>query len=188
MSDFDLEFFQDQQVQSGLRMDAHLVNTMKQLSKVFDCTIGELIQYILEKALDGELPFSSDELELARNAYKKNIPSQNFDTIVVTAHAQNFQTMFLNNKIWDRVRIAQFRLSNLKYLAVYNVSPSSSIRWYDEIDQSNPFTLHHGKYIINLKGSPKQLPHPVPMATSPLRNIKYTTLAQLSRAQNINQI
>jgi hypothetical protein len=69
------------------------------------------------------------------------------DTIVCPAREEGFKSAFLDEKAWWAVRISPNAISKLKYIAIYEVAPVSSIRWAGKIQSIKPYE-DTGKYKI----------------------------------------
>jgi len=69
------------------------------------------------------------------------------DTIVCPSKADGHRVAFLDQKTWYAVRISPSIKDKLKYLAMYEVSPISAIKWIGKIQKIEPFK-DTGKYKI----------------------------------------
>jgi len=61
-----------ERVQTGLRMEKHLLKVLKGLAELKDMTLGDLLEVIVLHAFEGKAPFSPDtlkEIEKLRSIY-----------------------------------------------------------------------------------------------------------------------
>jgi hypothetical protein len=88
-----------------------------------------------------------EEVQDSKSPQIKNI--SDLDTIVCPARAEGFKKVFLGEKAWWAVRISASMIPQLKYIAMYEVSPVSAIRWTGKIQSIKPYE-DTGKYKIYL--------------------------------------
>lgn len=120
-----------------------------------------------------------------------NITSSEYNLVTFPAHSSNFKTVFLGQKKWYEVRIAEDRIPNLKYIALYVGSPISGITHYGKIDKIIDSGNNNNKKIIFLDGDPISIGHTVVLgntnATS-MRPPRYTTLEKLLDAKYVKDL
>ena len=61
-----------ERIQTGVRMEKHLLKVLKALAELKDMTLGDLLEGIVLHAFEGEAPFSAQtlkEIEQFRNIY-----------------------------------------------------------------------------------------------------------------------
>lgn len=109
------------------------------------------------------------------------------DTIVCPARAENFKAAFLDQKAWWAVRISTNIIDNLKYIAIYETTPVSAIRWAGNI-QSIKLFEDTGKYKIYCSEIFKI--GPIKLDTQkyvPIRS-RYTNFNLVQKAKSISEI
>jgi hypothetical protein len=149
----------------------------------------ELLQIQKYKAKDGTLLYTYEELlgEVveAKSPWIKDI--DDIDTMVAPAKEEGFKRVFLGQKEWYAVRIASSVIPRLKYLAMYEVSPVSAIRWVGKIESIQPYE-DTGKYRIYLseinKIEPIKLGNPKYTPYGP----RYTTYELLQKAKDLGDL
>jgi hypothetical protein len=149
----------------------------------------ELLQIQKYKAKDGTLLYTYEELlgEIveAKSPWIKDI--DDIDTMVAPAKEEGFKRVFLGQKEWYAVRIASSVIPRLKYLAMYEVSPVSAIRWVGKIESIQPYE-DTGKYRIYLfeinKIKPIKLGNPKYTPYGP----RYTTYELLQKAKDLGDL
>lgn len=110
------------------------------------------------------------------------------DTLIVAAHVDGFESVFLQDHEWYEVRVAAWRLKNLKYLGVYVGAPVSQITHYAKI--SNFEILPNKKLKFKLE-KPIKLDHPITLSSSDvigLRQTVYTTLEHLKKSKYLYEL
>lgn len=81
---------------------------------------------------------------------KKNIHENlegEIDTIVCPAQEEGFRATFLGKKQWYQIRIAPSKISQIKYLAIYEVAPVSAIQWVGKVSKIEQYQGGQ-KYIV----------------------------------------
>jgi len=109
------------------------------------------------------------------------------DTIVVPAHEEGFQKVFIEQNAWWAVRISGGMLEKVKYIAAYRTAPISAITHFAEIDGIEPYG-EEGKYKLIFSGQAKELDQPIPFSDSPkglMQGIKYTNFEKLKTAKKV---
>ncbi len=110
------------------------------------------------------------------------------DTIIVPAKEDGFNKVFLGENAWYAIRISQVMLKKLKWIAVYQTAPVSSITHIAEIESIVDYGEYVGKYKINFRDPATQLAKPIPFGEAPLGSIqgpRYTTKTQLDSARTL---
>lgn len=112
------------------------------------------------------------------------------DTIVCPAREDGFNEAFLADRKWWAIRINSTMIPQLKYIAMYRVSPISAITHYGKITSIKPYR-DSGKYIVELDGNPKKIR---PIKLEPRAKIKapqaprYTKFSLLRKAKTLGDI
>jgi len=123
----------------------------------------------------------------------KNIDE--IDTIVCSAKSDNLKKVFLAKKKWYPVRINSKMIHRLKYLAMYETSPISAIRYIGTIKKIEPFENSNDdskkKYQILLKGKPQEIP-PIKMTKESITRTpqapRYTTKKLINNGKTLLDI
>jgi hypothetical protein len=108
------------------------------------------------------------------------------DTLVVPAHAEGFETVFLGQRCWHAVRIAEAMRAQIRYLAVYRTQPVCAVTHYAKVKRIVPHG-QGGKFRLEFDGDPVAL-RPIPFADAPagtLQGPRYTTLSRLCEATRL---
>lgn len=119
--------------------------------------------------------------------------SSEYNLVTFPAHSINFEVIFLGQRKWYEVRIADERISSnkLKYVALYVGSPISGLTHYGKIDKIIDSGNNNNKKIILLDGDPIAIGHTVALgdtnATS-MRPPRYTTLEKLLAAKYVKDL
>lgn len=110
------------------------------------------------------------------------------DTLIVPGYEDGFQQAFLGERAWWAVRIAQWRLPTIKWLAVYRTAPHSRVTHVGRVGRIEPYG-DTGKYKLFLDGEPEQV-GPILLApgTMGLMGTKYTTIQKLRAAKTTADI
>jgi hypothetical protein len=90
-----------------------------------------------------------------------------YDTIVGPCKEDGRIEAFVKKNAWWAVRIAQSNIKKLKYVALYEAAPVSSIRYYAKITKIEPFEDKPGKYIIHHDGDIHELEDHVVLGEHP---------------------
>lgn len=98
-----------------------------------------------------------DSTEVKKSVKKEKSLTRLFDTIVCPATGDGLEEAFEKKNSWWAVRIGQSNISKLKYVALYEGAPVSSIRYYAKIVKIEPFPEKPGKYIIHHDGEIHEL-------------------------------
>jgi hypothetical protein len=109
------------------------------------------------------------------------------DTIVVPAHEEGFQKVFIEQNAWWAVRISGGMLEKIKYIAAYQTAPISAITYFAEIDRIESYG-EEGKYKLIFSGPAKKLDQPIPFSDSPqglMQGPKYTNFEKLKTAKKV---
>lgn len=111
------------------------------------------------------------------------------DTVIYPSTNDNFVKFFIGLSEWHYVRMADFRISEVKYLALYRGTPVSAITHYAEIVKVGEKNSS-GKRRIELK-EPIELPSPIKLGDIHVNNVRkhfYTTLDKLQQATTVEEL
>jgi hypothetical protein len=106
------------------------------------------------------------------------------DTIVVPAHEDGFNEVFLAQNCWHAIRISGGMLDKIRYIAAYQTAPVGAITHYAEVDRIEPYG-EEGKYRLVFSG--KAMPiGPINLGSAPkgsMQGPRYTSIANLKAAK-----
>lgn len=111
------------------------------------------------------------------------------DTIVVPAHEDGFQKVFLGEKSWYAIRISGGMLSKIKYVAAYRTAPISAVTHYAPVDRIEPYG-DKGKYKLVFASNAVAL-EPIQFEDAGrgfMQNSRYTTLEKLKTAKKVSDL
>ncbi len=97
--------------------------------------------------------------------------NNDFDTIVVLTREQEGEKL-LAMKDWFGVRIAEWRLDKIKYIAFYQTANESKIKYYANICDKH--VLQDSKYEFVFDGDVQEL-------KKPIKRLKHETILRCSR-------
>lgn len=116
------------------------------------------------------------------------LDSEMVDTIVVPAQEDGFNETFLGENRWYQIRINASMISQIKYLAIYQVAPISAITYYAEVESIEPWQ-EGSKYVVNFKTNPQKI-GPINLVpkgrVKALQNSRYASLRRLQAAKNLD--
>jgi hypothetical protein len=112
------------------------------------------------------------------------------DSIVVPAHEDGFQEVFLGENRWYAVRIHGSMRPQIKYIAVYRTAPVSAITHIAPVKSIEPWK-DTGKYVLNFSQPAKEI-GPIPMAkpgrVGTFQGIRYTNHDALESAKSLDDL
>lgn len=115
-------------------------------------------------------PLKDDtDVEAVEKPIKENQTTADriYDTIVGPCKGEGRIKAFEEKSAWWAVRIGQSNIPKLKYVALYEAAPISSIRYYAKITKIEPYEGKPGKYIIHHDGDIKKLENPIVLGETP---------------------
>lgn len=77
------------------------------------------------------------------------------DTIIVSADIEGFEDTFLGENCWYTVKMAEYRIENIKYIAAYINRPYYHITHYAKVESIIPY---EDGYKVLFKGKPIKIP------------------------------
>ena len=113
--------------------------------------------------------------------------STEWDLFFCPAKNQGFEEVFLGKNQWYSVRIASWRIPQIKYISCYRGAPYSAITHYAKVKEIKPYG--DGKYIIYFDGEAIPLENSVVLGKSNvmnIRKIRYTSLEKLKNATEVS--
>lgn len=130
---------------------------------------------------------TGDHRPTDRNA---TTPSTDIDTVVVPAHEEGFQKVFLGENRWHQVRIHGSMRPQIKYVAAYRVAPVSAITHIAPVKSIEPWK-ETGKFVINF-AEPANESKPICMLkkgrVKNFQGLRYTTRAKLESAKSLDDL
>ena len=109
-----------------------------------------------------------------------------YDTAVFPALNVNFNEVFMGKHQWYYVRMAEHRVKNVKYIALYRGAPISAITHYAEvIDISDP--NEENKRLIKLK-EPIAFAQPIVLGNIHVNNVRKLFYTSLKKLESVNTV
>jgi len=119
----------------------------------------------------------------------KTIDPSDIDTIVIPAHDEGFQEVFIGENCWYQIRIHESMILKIKHIAAYRVAPTSAIthiapvKSIEQWKDTNKYILHFSKPAKKIK--PIKL---VPKSkVKALQNSRYTSIERLMAAKTLDE-
>lgn len=112
------------------------------------------------------------------------------DIIVVPAHEDGFQEVFIRQNAWWVIRISGGMLEKIRYIVAYRTAPISAITHFVEIDRIEPYG-EEGKYKLIFSGPAKDFEQPIPFGDSLqglMQGPKYTNFEKLKTAKKVTDL
>lgn len=147
---------------------------------------------IIEEAILGYVEIAEDFFEkqnLSKDSLSLN--DTTYDTAIFPATNENFNRVFIGQQQWYHVRMADHRVGNVKYIALYRGAPISAITHYAEVTKINaPDPNQDNKRIITLS---RVIPFPnnIPLGNIHVNNVRklfYTSLEKLKSVETIEEL
>jgi len=117
--------------------------------------------------------------------------TESWDTIVVPAKKEGFESVFLRQGCWFSIRINAREISKFKYIAAYQVAPTSAITHIAEISEIVPYQ-NSGKYLIKFKANPVELKNPIRLqqstANSQPQSPRYTSYKKIMSSLTLQEL
>lgn len=125
------------------------------------------------------------ELEEAKSSKVKEV--RDIDTMVAPAREDGFKKVFIDQKMWHAVRISESVIPQIKYLAMYEVSPVSKIRWVGKVQSIKPWE-DSGKYVLYLSEIFKVGPIKMDNQKNVPQGPRYTNFELIEKAKSLGDI
>lgn len=117
--------------------------------------------------------------------------ARDFDTIVCPATGDGLQKAFIGKNAWWAVRIGEANIPKFKYVAIYESSPISAIRYYARITKIEPFPDKPGKYIIHHDGEVHELENHIVIGNTPQLSLygpRYYKLSDIISSKSMAEL
>ncbi len=109
------------------------------------------------------------------------------DTIIVPARKEGFEKVFLGEHCWYAIRIREKRIPQMKYIAAYQVAPTSAITHVAKIKEIVPYG-DDGKYKVIFE-KPAQKIKEIPIGEkSKLQGPAYCEYEKLKMAEDVDDL
>lgn len=112
---------------------------------------------------------------------------EDYDTIIVSADIEGFEDTFLGENCWYTVKMAEYRIHDIKYIAAYIIRPYYHITHYAKVENIVPY---EDGYKILFKGKPIKISEiPRGEDTWVMRpRIRYTTYENFLNANTVTDM
>ncbi len=135
-------------------------------------------------------PFLQDMAEDISGNGVIAIDPSDVDTVVVPAHEEGFQEVFLGESKWYAIRVHSSMIPKIKYIATYRVAPISAITHIAPVDRIEPWK-DTGKYVVFLSEKPAEIEPillvPKGRVKAP-QSLRYTSKDKLMAAKSLDQV
>jgi hypothetical protein len=147
--------------------------------------------YVFEPFLaDVEAETETDVLDTLAIEPRRKPAVSEVDTVVVPAHDDGFEEVFIGENRWYAIRIHGSMRPQIKYIAVYRVAPTSAITHIAPVKSIEPWK-DGNKFVVNFSEPAKAI-GPIPMVKGgrvlTFQGMRYTTKNRLERAKNLDDL
>lgn len=111
------------------------------------------------------------------------------DTIVVPAHSDGFEEVFIGEDCWYAIRIAGGMMDKIRYIAAYQTAPVGAITHYARVKSIEPYG-DEGKYKLLFDGKAAPI-GPIEFGkakSGSMQGPRYTTFEKLQKAKTITEL
>jgi hypothetical protein len=136
-------------------------------------------------------PFLADIYQEATSEgrVQEQVDVSDIDTVVVPAHDEGFENVFLGENRWHAVRIHGSMIPRLNHVAVYRVAPTSAITHIAPVSSIEPWK-DTDKKVINF-AEPAESIGPITFLpkgkVKALQNLRYTSYDRLVNAKTLDE-
>ena len=111
------------------------------------------------------------------------------ENVIVCPSNEEGLELFLKTQSWHQVKIWHERIPYIKYVALYETSPISAIRYYGRVQKIQPYK-DTDKYEILLKGKTRRLQNSIVLAHSKKvpQASRFTSVSLLRNGKTIEDI
>lgn len=174
-------------------IDEELLERLDSVVGVFNEKDGTTTRNaVIEDAVSEYVETAEDFFE-KQNLNKDTISLNDvaYDTAVFPAKNSNWINVFMGEHEWRYVRMADFRVDNVRYIALYRGAPISAITHYAEvIGMGDPEPDKDNKRVIRLQ-EPIALPQPICLGNIHVNNVRklfYTSLNKLLSVKTVEEL
>lgn len=135
-------------------------------------------------------PLLSDVDSSDQGSKLEAIDPSELDTVVVAAQKEGFDEAFLGEDRWYAIRISASMIPQIKWIAAYQVAPTSAITHIAKVESIRPYK-DSNKYELIFESKAKKLKKPIKLI--PKSTVKspqaprYTSHERLTKATNLNE-
>ncbi|SEB02247.1 hypothetical protein [Paenibacillus sp. 276b] len=131
-----------------------------------------------------------DEAEFEKQSSERIVTGEK-NLAIFTARNEGFEQVFLKKQQWYSVRIAEWRIPTLEYVACYRGAPYSGITHYAKVKDIKPYP-NTNKYIIFFDGPPVELEKKIGLGSTPVievrGKVRYSSFDLLLKANEISDL
>lgn len=185
--------------QTLLRVDA-IVEQFKKLTggkgdipssrnQLIEDAIEEYVSAAADVLLNDYLVNLEESMSNPEAEGRKPLDDQEWDLLVCPAENNGFEKVFLGKNQWYSNRLAESRISNIRYIACYRSAPYSAITHYAKVKEIKAYG--QGKHIIYFDGEAIPLDRSVRLGSSTMQTVRktrYTSLEKLQRADEVSEL
>lgn len=102
-----------------------------------------------------------EKKQFKEELHEKRERRQEADCLIIPARKEGFEKVFIGQDEWYAVRIGKDKISQLKWIAAYQVAPVSAITHIAKIKEIVPYQ-DSGKYLIKFDGPASKI-KPIPL-------------------------
>jgi hypothetical protein len=112
------------------------------------------------------------------------------DTVVVPAREDGFKKVFLGENRWYAIRMHRSIIPRIKYIAAYQVAPTSAITHWALVKNIEPWR-DTGKFVVTFTKPAREIV-PIPLVpksrVKALQNMRYTSFDRLQKAKTLDEV
>lgn len=155
----------------------------------------ENVNLLLKQTTIGSMKHKEPENEKQDDVVEQKMPvtgykNVEFDTLIVPAHEDGFNEVFLGENAWYAIRLSAKKIDKIKYIAAYRAAPVSGITHWATVDSIKKYK-NTGKYIVHFKGKAKKI-KTIRLISSKKgvapQAPRYTTFKKLRAAKNFTEV
>lgn len=182
----------------SLNLEEELVDRIDRIAKAFSkvnqdkgFSRNSIIEDAVREYAETAEEVLEEEYGVSLDTEIEEDPLDNYNLAIFPARNDGFRRVFLGDKCWYAVRMADYRLPSVQYVACYRAAPISGVTHYAKVDRIEVYPADPKKKIIYFDGDPVELERPVPlgnMSATPMRHARYTTLERLRCAREVKEL
>ncbi len=136
----------------------------------------------------------SEFQEEIREALTKHVKAiSDIDTIVCPANKEGFERVFIGENKWYAIRMSPSIIPQIKYIAMYETSPVSAIRWLGTVQSIKPYK-DTGKFEVTISER-KKITNPLKLTQDESKHggiapqgPRYSKLELIEKANKLSDI